>query len=125
VQDVFEHTYRALFGRTPPGATVQFVALRLVLTAPMPGTDGPLRLGDPTATRQAHKGRRRIHFHDAGGSVETDVYDRYALAPGLRLRGPAIFEENESTFVVGPDSAIEILSDGTIVVEMPSTQPNK
>ena len=33
--------------------------------------------------------------------------------------------ENESTFVVGPDSAIEILADGTIVVEMPPLQPNR
>jgi N-methylhydantoinase A len=119
VREVFEQTYRTLFGRTPPGATVQFVALRLVLAAPMPGSEGPLHLAQPASGRSSLKGRRRIHFHDAGGTIETDVYDRYALVPGQRLRGPAIFEENESTFVVGPDTAIEILADGTIVVEMP------
>ena len=119
VREVFEQAYRTLFGRTPPGATVQFVALRVVLAAPMPGSEGPLQLAKPSSGHGALKGRRRIHFHDASGTVVTDVYDRYALVPGQRLRGPAIFEENESTFVVGPDSAIQVLVDGTILVEMP------
>ena len=37
VQASFEAAYRVLFGRTPPGAAIQFVTLRLSLTAPMPG----------------------------------------------------------------------------------------
>ena len=36
--------YKALFARTPPGAAIQFVALRLSVTAPMPGTGGRLEL---------------------------------------------------------------------------------
>jgi N-methylhydantoinase A len=65
------------------------------------------------------KGRRPVYFRDADGYLDTPVYDRYAIAPGTRIDGPAIFEENESTFVVGPGSKIEILTDGTILVEMP------
>jgi N-methylhydantoinase A len=120
VRQEFETTYRALFGRTPPGTIIQFVALRLSLAAPMPGADGALRFGAERSERNARKGRRRVAFHQSGEPVEADVYDRYALAPGSRLRGPAVFEENESTFIVGPDSAIEILQDGTIMVEMPA-----
>jgi N-methylhydantoinase A len=30
------------------------------------------------------------------------VYDRYRLAPGARIAGPAIVEERESTLVIGP-----------------------
>jgi N-methylhydantoinase A len=119
VLQAFETAYLALFGRTPPGAIVQFVALRLAVTAPMPGAPGALWFGAPSTGQTPLKGRRRVYFDEAG-HLETDVYDRYALSPGSRLRGPAVFEEHESTFIVGPDSTIELLRDGTILVEMPS-----
>ncbi|MCI0753492.1 hydantoinase/oxoprolinase family protein [Teichococcus vastitatis] len=116
VLDAFEIAYRQLFGRTPPGANVQFVALRLSASAPMPGASGTLRIGGGAAGREALKGRRRVHFLDAG-EIETPVYDRYALAPGVQLEGPAVFEENESTFVVGPGARISVLPDGSILAE--------
>ena len=43
-EQTFETAYRALFARTPPGAAIQFVALRLSVSAPMPGSGGALRL---------------------------------------------------------------------------------
>ena len=42
--EAFDAAYRALFGRTPPGAAAQFVTLRLSATAPMPGAGGRLVL---------------------------------------------------------------------------------
>ncbi|KAA2212198.1 hydantoinase/oxoprolinase family protein [Teichococcus oryzae] len=112
----FEVAYRQLFGRTPPGANVQFVALRLSASAPMPGAGETLRIGGGTAGREVLKGYRRVHFPETG-EVETPVYDRYALAPGVELDGPAVFEENESTFVVGPGARIGVLPDGSILAE--------
>jgi N-methylhydantoinase A len=121
ILDAFDAAYRGLFGRTPPGAAVQIVALRLSLTAPVPGAEGMLRFGTQRPGKNAVKGRRSIWFPDAGGFVAADVYDRYALAPGARVRGPAVFEENESTFIIGPGSEAEILPDGTIMTELPET----
>ncbi len=112
----FEAAYRRLFGRTPPGAQAQFVALRLALSAPMPGAGGALIITG-AAGGVALKGHRPVHFEAAGGVVETPVYDRYALPPGSVLPGPAIFEENESTFVVGPNARITILPDGAMLAE--------
>jgi N-methylhydantoinase A len=123
VRAVFEASYRALFGRTPPGAAIQFVALRLALIAPMPGAGNALRFGqaapavDPAA---AVKGRRDVYFSSARGTTPTPVYDRYALPIGSRIAGPAVFEENESTFVIGPSSSAIVLPDGSILTEMPS-----
>jgi N-methylhydantoinase A len=51
--------------------------------------------------------------------VETAVYDRYALRPGDAVAGPAVFEETESTFVIGPDGRATVLADGTIDVALP------
>ena len=121
VRTAFEASYRALFGRTPPGAMVQLVTLRLSLTAPVPAASSTLRLqASAVGGETALKGWRDMYFPDAGGTVQTAVYDRYALPPGARIIGPAVFEENESTFVVGPRSSATILQDGSILTEMPN-----
>jgi N-methylhydantoinase A len=116
VQAAFEAAYRALFGRTPPGAAAQFVTLRLSATAPMPGAGQRLEL-PRHAGDAALKGHRHIFF-EAGGWLKTAVYDRYALPPGTTLSGPAVFEEDESTFIVGPGAAVRLLPDGSILAEM-------
>ena len=59
-------------------------------------------------------------FPEAGGFVETAVYNRYALRAGEAIEGPAVFEENESTFIIGPGGHATILDDGTIDVRVVS-----
>ena len=117
VRTAFETSYRALYGRTPPGAAIQFVALRLALSAPMPGSSG--RLVQEMNHGSARKGVRPVWFPEANGLVETVVYDRYALRPGDAVVGPAVFEETESTFVIGPGGRATVLADGTIDVVLP------
>ena len=67
---------------------------------------GPL----PKRTRQAY-------FPEAAGYVETPVYDRYTLAPGMVFAGPAIIEERESTTVIGPGARIRVDATRTLVAE--------
>jgi N-methylhydantoinase A len=117
VRSAFEGAYRGLYGRTPPGAAIQFVALRLALSAPMPGSGG--HLTQEAGNGPARKGTRAVWFPEANGLVETAVYDRYALRPGDAVVGPAVFEETESTFVIGPGGRASVLADGTIDVVLP------
>jgi N-methylhydantoinase A len=56
-----------------------------------------------------------------GVASEAAVYDRYALEPGDSVNGPAVFEENESTFVIGPGTRARVLPDGTILAETDPT----
>lgn len=113
----FERAYRGLFGRTPPGAAAQFVALRVSVVAPMPGAGGKLRLDKPGGSHAVLKGYREVFFADIGERLPTPVYDRYALEVGTDIMGPAVFEENESTFVVGPGARISLLPEGSILAE--------
>jgi N-methylhydantoinase A len=117
VKQAFEAAYKALFARTPPGAAIQFVALRLSASAPMPGSGGALALPRHPSTA-ALKGTRPVFFPDAGATVATQVWDRYALQPGVHVDGPAVFEEDESTFIVGPGAKARLLPDGSIVAEV-------
>ena len=116
VKTAFEAAYKALFARTPPGAAIQFVALRLSVSAPMPGTGSRLEL-PRHASATALKGTRPVFFPDEGKTLPTRVWDRYALEPGVSIDGPAVFEENESTFIVGPNSKARLLADGSILAE--------
>jgi N-methylhydantoinase A len=117
VRAEFEAAYKALFARTPPGAAVQFVALRLSVSAPMPGSGDKLELPRHASTK-AHKGVRPVFFPDENKTLQTKVWDRYALAPGMRIEGPAVFEEDESTFIVGPGATARLLADGSILAEV-------
>ena len=84
--------------------------------APMPGTGGKLEL-PRHATDNALKGTRPVFFPDEGRTLPTRVWDRYALEPGVSIDGPAVFEENESTFIVGPNATARLLPDGSILAE--------
>jgi N-methylhydantoinase A/oxoprolinase/acetone carboxylase beta subunit len=46
------------------------------------------------------------------------VYDRYALAVGMTLTGPAIVEERESTAVIGPGARARVDTALALIVEM-------
>ena len=117
VREAFDAAYRALFVRTPPGAAAQFVALRLSATAPMPGAGGRLELPRHPAGA-ARKGSRPVFFPEAGGMLPTPVFNRYALEVGAEIAGPAVFEEDESTFIIGPGASARVLPDGSILAEI-------
>jgi len=119
----FENAYRALYHRLPQGVPVEALNWRLTVSGPEPkigltaGSEpgrASLRQGNPV------KGTRQVYFAEAGGFVETPVYDRYALGAGAEFRGPAIVEERESTAVVGPGARFSVDAGLALVVEMAS-----
>ncbi|MGG5822705.1 hydantoinase/oxoprolinase family protein [Falsiroseomonas sp. HW251] len=114
----FFSRYRDLFHRT---AELQVEALnwRVTVSAPPPPLDLVLR---QPAAGAAQKGERLAYFPEAEGYVLTPVYNRYALAPGAALQGPAIVEERESTLVVGPGATVRVDEYGTLVVQPPAAR---
>jgi len=63
------------------------------------------------------KGTRRAYFPEARGYVDTPVYDRYTLATGTALTGPAIVEERESTTVLPPGVTATLDEYANLIVE--------
>ena len=61
---------------------------------------------------------RQAYFPELDGYGPTPVYDRYRLAPGAELRGPAIVEERESTVIVGPGARAFVDDYLNLIVEM-------
>jgi N-methylhydantoinase A len=115
----FEAAYRALYSRTPMGVSIESLNWRVVVSGPAPDISlsahpalAPENNGSPDI-----KKIRPAYFPEAGGYVETPVYDRYRLRAGARFDGPAIIEERESTTVVGPGARIAVDSRLTLVAE--------
>ena len=86
------------------------------------GPRPPLRVSgaaDGGTARNARKGSRPAYFGDAQGLLDTPVFDRYRLAPGVTMEGPAIIEERESTIVIGPGGQVWIDEFLSVVVDLP------
>ncbi len=118
LQAAFETAYRDRFALTPPDVPVEFINIRVAVRAPVAG--GEIAIGGPRerAAGDPTKGRRPAYFPEAGGFVETTVYDRYRLVAGDDLIGPAVVEEEGSTLVVGPGAAARVAPSGNIVVTL-------
>jgi N-methylhydantoinase A len=118
----FEAAYVAAFTRTPPSPRIEVINVRVSVSAALPGDGrqgGPARAtGGGASVRAAREGWRSAYFPEAGGRLETPVYDRDTLAVGTTLDGPAIVEEASSTLVVGPGGRLTVAASGCIVVEV-------
>jgi len=137
IREAFETAYRTLYHRLPQGVPIEALNWRVTVAGPRPAVDfrdsglaasgrqaagagnaaaGPA--GRTAAALAAVKGRRRAWFAEAGGFVDTPVYERYALGPGATFGGPAIVEERESTAVIGPGGRCRVDDGLAIVVEV-------
>jgi N-methylhydantoinase A len=125
LRDDFVKVYRDRYLRLNPDVPIETVNWRVTVAGPTPR----LRLAPPAAGKQAaRKGSRRVFFIETGRFVDCAVYDRFALRPGTRLRGPAVIEEAESTVVLGPGAKAAIDAHGNLLAELPvarQAQPAK
>ena len=98
----FHATYVKLYGRQVSGMGIEVITWRVRASGPKGEVTPSRMLASSKAGERALKGRRPVFFQEAGGYLETPVYDHYALQPGQEHPGPAIVEQRESTVVVGP-----------------------
>lgn len=105
----FLDTYHDAYQHVHENIGVQVVSCRLDVHGPIP--DLLLKrypVGDSSDSTSARKNQRKVWFQEAGGYTDAWVYDRFQLAPGMVVEGPAIIEENDSTVVVAPEMTCEV-----------------
>ncbi|MBI4182945.1 MAG: hydantoinase/oxoprolinase family protein [Proteobacteria bacterium] len=114
----FEAAYRLLFGRTEVGFPVEIVSWRVIVSGPVPAIVPAIPEGLALVGKPAGKGVRAVYFAEAGGFVDTPVFNRYALEPGFSAEGPLVVEERESTLVVPPQSRLSIDASRNAIVAL-------
>jgi len=104
----FHDAYVRLYGRNVSGTDAEVITWRVRASGPKDEVSVASMRGRAQAVRNPRKGSRPVFFAEAGGFVDTPVYDHYALAPGVVVQGPAIVEQRESTVVVGPGASASL-----------------
>jgi N-methylhydantoinase A len=114
----FEDIYRGLYGRKGPDVPLEVINWRVVASGPRPEMNLKLPREGAKKGKDARKGSRQAYFPEQGGYVETVIYDRYVLDPGVEFAGPAIVEERESTLIIGARGHARVDDRFNVIVEL-------
>ena len=112
----FETEYLRLYGRVLENVAIQTVTWRLIPEGPAPRFDPAM--SNTGERRDVLKGKRAVYFPDRGMTADVPVYDRYQLSAGAAFSGPAVFEEHESTFIVGHGTQVKVDAALNLIAEL-------
>ncbi len=112
----FARLYRERYAFFFEGEPIELVNLRLAAF----GVNDPLELEQiqtGAAALEARTGSRPVYF-DKLGYVETSVFQRDRLRPGMAVAGPAVIEEPTSATLVPPGMTADIAADLGIFIRI-------
>ncbi|MDA7947756.1 MAG: hydantoinase B/oxoprolinase family protein [Hyphomicrobiaceae bacterium] len=124
IAERFYQEYEARYGTSYRDCAVQIITLRLTATAAdkhRPTIALPFPEGEGDAS-VALKGERLAYAPDLQRMVPHKVYAMNRLEAGMRIEGPAIIEEDSSTFVMAEGSRAEVDVRGWIAIEIEGAQ---
>ena len=108
----FDRDYKRRYGHADAKAAAELQALHLSAFTRLRRPE-LARLPRAQAGSTLHA-TRPVYFGAGVGTVETQVFERTALAPGFRGTGPALIEEYGSTTLVWPGDSFEVGALGEI-----------
>jgi N-methylhydantoinase A len=110
VRKTFDATYLRQYGHANPDARMEVVTIRTMGIGKLNRPPRPaLRAGKGQVAR-----RRKVHF--GGKAVQTAIIDRFALARGKSVNGPAIIEEPTATTILPPGWRASIAMGGHMLL---------
>jgi N-methylhydantoinase A/oxoprolinase/acetone carboxylase beta subunit len=116
LKSLFYERYQDKYGHAHTHLPVELITCRCVVRGPRPPLS--LKQDEQFAEDTALKGERPVYFVEAGGFMQTPVYDRYSMGKDMKLNGPAIVEERECTVVVGPSALLTVDPYGNLIIDL-------
>ncbi|CAH1655583.1 hydantoinase/oxoprolinase family protein [Chelatococcus asaccharovorans] len=112
---VFEEAYQAQFDRVIPYAEIEILSVCVLVST----ATQELALVPPVGRIDGAKARGTVEIYDgqANRMRTVPIYDRETLTSGMRIAGPAIVAEAETTTVVTANFDAHIDAIGSIVLE--------
>ena len=116
--DLFRQTYAQVFAATPLDAAIEIVNWKIEASGPRP--DFADRYRPFTGPRASEAAARVVQAYrdDEMAFGDWPVIDRYALAEGGSVEGPALIQEDEATTVLGPGERIEVDALGNLIATL-------
>ncbi|MFY9317084.1 MAG: hydantoinase/oxoprolinase family protein [Burkholderiales bacterium] len=118
----FDEAYARLYGRTYLQSPLEFVNFCVRASLPVKPLVLP-RIARHGRAQDAVKGERKAYSGTARDFIAHTVYDRYRLAAGAEVEGPGIFEERESTVIVGEGARCRVDEFGFLWIDLPKERP--
>ncbi|MCA1553366.1 MAG: methylhydantoinase, partial [Chloroflexi bacterium] len=119
IGEMFKQRYIERYGHLPQQVPLEFLSWRVTVAGPRPQMPN----AEQKVVEQAGRGgvtppvHRRAYFGQAYGFMDVAVYNRYALAAGDIVQGPAIVEERESTAIFYPGMTGRVDAHGNLVID--------
>jgi N-methylhydantoinase A len=112
----FGDIHGRLYGHKAEGEPIEVVNFKVKVIWPIP--ELVLQKKDSSGDKPvapASAGKRHVFFE--GRFIESPIYKRHSLGPGIKLKGPAIVEELTSTTVIHPNQTCTIDPYGNLLVK--------
>jgi N-methylhydantoinase A len=109
----FNDAYKAEFGNTLAGIPVMVINVRTTVEGKRKRVERHVNGAGAAQAAPAHASRR-VHF---GQWMDTPIYRRADLKPGMTIAGPAIIEQSDTTTVVEPRMKVRVDRFQNVIVE--------
>ena len=114
----FEEVFERLYGHVIPNTPIDILSWRVIALGPKPDLTLPTIEAARGGAKEALKSHRAVYIPGERAFREVPVYDRYRLAAGAVLEGPAVIEERESTVVINGPGTIRTDEWSNLVVDI-------
>jgi N-methylhydantoinase A len=115
LKEVYDREYQALYGRTIPDADIEVLTWAMTIGTGEAKQEPVAAPADRPAPDPS--GKRPVFDPVAHGFSDIPQYRREDLSPGMRVAGPAIIAEDETSTFVSASFSARIDASGFIVLE--------
>jgi N-methylhydantoinase A len=104
IRDVYDAEYTRFYDRPVPGSDVEIMSYAVIVaTVPKDEPGTPVAGDDAVFMPDAKPARAQLVRDTTTGEVSPwSIYNRTTLSPGVRITGPAIIAEDETSTLVTP-----------------------
>ena len=106
LEKAYHDLHQQCYGFCKPNEPTELVNFRLVALGLLDKPNLPSLAQADCDPLLAVQGSRRVYFK--GSWLETPLYNRSLLSPGMALQGPAIVEQLDSTTVIWPNQTASV-----------------
>jgi len=116
IKDIFHRAHERLYMYSEPDSPLESINVRLTATGMIDKTPLTPWSSDGKDASQAIKGNRQVYFGEAGGWVDTRIFEGSKLMAGNEISGPAVIEEVTTTILLCPNDTAQIDKLGNVII---------